>query len=772
MTDAEKSEEVGGDKVGKLGTLGSTSSKESPISMAEVTSGDKAIMGGSGDEQIYDPVQQSVLSSKGFTNKNKQRDERGSVDLEEIVEEHNVTNRYLGLGKFLATISGYHCKRSWQFPSAGAKPLVPRASPISGIIESKTGVLTVTKLVPKDNTLFVPAFFGDRRVGFSCSMPPFRCPDSFTSTFDLCGGCRVCCTEHQVFPSKLMGTLVVGDAYTPTDLGGKGLCVPVYRQHNAGFRDIRNSLRFILHPHQMQGGSYAGSPNLIIISLPAYLKAVGPEHYLNEFQAFKGWAKHFLQTGCDWDMDDPHVFEPCDNSVEVCEGFALFKRGDSGLAESFAVIQRSLKILTAHVPSNKSNFFYEVTQKVMVKHCIDYPPQTEMTRYHPIYPVRPEFEVYDHGDKYEGLPESCFVGRCVDPEVGDFFKKELISHISAFYINGPRGGYVKFLPQPEDIESAIPCDPAGQAISPEKIFEPNSLPINKTRVIVIGHSNMHALFNELKTTIEDTVVYFKYPFDVLASKLSIESFVAGLELSSHDICVLGGQGNSLLQGMLTPDYEASKPSGTPAESKVVGAGQTKVCHALKVASYYPEYFDNFGVFAEKLVNGVEQTGARVIFITPFPRYPVACCTLSDHFGAANYKGNLFNAEIVRLGTYISRMLPLKDAYVLTPEDLSLRDINDWVSKGGMIQSDGVHLTIKGLKAVVVATQKCLHLLKVAPPESKPLAGAPVPAGMLFSGWIKSYREVCGFKELIPHSYQKRTLAGNGQQGGPFKYRRH
>ena len=78
----------------------------------------------------------------------------------------------------------------------------------------------------------------------------------------------------------------------------------------------------------------------------------------------------------------------------------------------------------------------------------------------------------------------------------------------------------------------------------------------------------------------------------------------------------------------------------------------------------------------------------------------------------------------------------------------------------------------GDEQIVVATQKCLHLLKVAPPESKPLAGAPVPAGMLFSGWIKSYREVCGFKELIPHSYQKRTLAGNGQQGGPFKYRRH
>ena len=48
--DAEKSEEVGGDKVGNLGTLGSTRSKESPTSTAEVTSGDKAIMGGSGDE--------------------------------------------------------------------------------------------------------------------------------------------------------------------------------------------------------------------------------------------------------------------------------------------------------------------------------------------------------------------------------------------------------------------------------------------------------------------------------------------------------------------------------------------------------------------------------------------------------------------------------------------------------------------------------------------------------------------------------------------------
>ena len=58
--------------------------------------------------------------------------------------------------------------------------------------------------------------------------------------------------------------------------------------------------------------------------------------------------------------NDPCVLKPCESKVEVCEGFALFKRGDSGLAESFSVVARSMKILADVNPSNNPGFFHEV----------------------------------------------------------------------------------------------------------------------------------------------------------------------------------------------------------------------------------------------------------------------------------------------------------------------------------------------------------------------------------------------------------------------------
>ena len=629
---------------------------------------------------------------------------------------------------------------------------------MSGLIETKAGGLAVTKLVPKED-LSAPGFYGDRRTGFCSWLNGFICPDSYSISFDLMGGCRVCSSEHQVFPSNLMGTLVVGDAYTPCDIGGKGKCVPVFRQHNAGFREIKDSLRFLLRLRKTQGGSYVGRPNLIIISLPAYLKAVGPERYLLDFQKFKGWVKHFLQTGSDYELDDHRVLKPCDSGVEVCEGFALFKRGDSGLAESFSVIARSLKILTAVDPSNKSGFFHEVMQNTMTEYCLDPPPHSGLVRYYPIVPVEPTFCYHSHMTIYAGLPELQFVDGNVNPEVGVFYKKELISRISAYYSKGSMGDYIEFLPLLDDIESAIPCDPAGQPISPENTLQPNSN--SETRVLVIGNSNMHIIHNELKKTIEDTVDFVKYPFDFLAEHSEIESFVAGLNLTSSHICVLGGQGNSLLQGMSTPKFKKHEPSGKPAGFTTIGAGKTKVFHALNVASYDPEYLDKFGEFAEKIVGIVSLTGAKVIFITPFPRYPTACCSQSGHF-CAGFDGNLFNAEVVRLGTFIALLQPLKDAFVLTPEDFSHRD--DYVSRGfiSMIRPDCVHLTDRGIKAVVRAASKCVHLLKVVPPAPIPALGDPIPSGTNFSTWCESYRETCGFEMLKPTGSGKRPAPSSGQ----------
>ena len=119
---------------------------------------------------------------------------------------------------------------------------------------------------------------------------------------------------------------------------------------------------------------------------------------------------------------------------------------------------------------------------------------------------------------------------------------------------------LKFLPLAKDIESAIPYDPAGQAISCENSQSLISVSAETPRIMVASNSNM-----------------------------------------------------------LT---------------------QTKVFHALYVPSYDTEYLNKFGVYAESICKVVGQTGAKVIFIPLFPRYPKACCSQSGHFWAG-YDGNLF-----------------------------------------------------------------------------------------------------------------------------------
>ena len=185
-------------------------------------------------------------------------------------------------------------------------------------------------------------------------------------------------------------------------------------------------------------------------------------------------------------------------------------------------------------------------------------------------------------------------------------------------------------------------------------------------------------------------------------------------------------------------------------------------HREQVASYDPEYFDNFGVFAENILSCVKQTGAKVIFIPPFPGYPNACWTQSGHF-FANFDFNLFNTEVVRLGTYFSHLASLKEAIVLTPEDFSHRD--DWVSRGmiSMLFTDCVHLSDKGLRAVVSATAKCVHLLKVVPSAQIPTLGDPIPAGTVFSVWVETFQELCGFESLKPFKSGKHTSSHSGQQ---------
>jgi hypothetical protein len=102
----------------------------------------------------------------------------------------------------------------------------------------------------------------------------------------------------------------------------------------------------------------------------------------------------------------------------------------------------------------------------------------------------------------------------------------------------------------------------------------------------------------------------------------------------------------------------------------------------------------------------------------------------------------FNAEVVRLGTFISHLESLKNTCVFChPED--------WVSRGMMIRPDCEHLTRKGMGLVCRAVKMCVPLYRAVPAVSKPTLGIPIPNGTNFSNWVEHFREVCSFKSLKP-----------------------
>ena len=707
------------------------------------------------------PEPRSDIESVQGVDFNLSRDERGSVNENEVIENIVVAEDaipryavlpYLRLADYLNKNVINVIKRAWQVPPRVAKPLTPLVAPRSGLVQTQGGGKAVTKLVPKVN-LSAPNFFGDRRSGYAINLEGFSCQSSYTCTFDIARDCRICPNEHEAFSSNLMGTLVVGDSYTPCIIGGGGKCVPVFRQHNAGFREITYSLKFLLKYRKSSvTGKPCSRPNLIIVSLPGHLQAVGPDQYLKEFNIFKGWIQHFLQTGRDYDSADARIHSPCTTSVQVFEGFAPFIQGDRGISESYAVLARSFEILSAVEPTMNPGLFYKAFENTMVKFGSD-SNKSEMVRYVAVDPVKPEFEVYEDRTVYTGLPKALLGSEnVVDPEVGVFFMQELVSMVRVLISKGVKGSFLDSLPLPAEIESAIPTGPDGRLTSPEDDENLNVLTSSNTRVVVVGNSNLKLISEELNKTIKDTVVYVKYPFNIFANSNEISAFIDSLELKKADVLVLGGQGNSLLQGMLTPKFKKHLPSGVPAGFSTFGAGRSKIFHALNVASYDPEYLDNFGVFIEKIMGFVNQTGARTVFIPPFPRYPTVCCTQSGHF-CAGYDGNLFNAEVVRLGTYISRLESLKDAFVLTSEDICHRD--DWVSRGKMLKDDRVHLTDKGVAVVRSLIQKCHHFWTVMD-MPKPTLGPSVPSGISFSRWVEAHREHCGFEDLKPSGAFKRS----------------
>ena len=147
------------------------------------------------------------------------------------------------------------------------------AAPRSGLMQTQGGGKAVIKLVPKVN-LSSPNFFGDWRSGMPLTLKVFHVTQA---TFD----CRICPNEHEAFLLNLVGTLVVGDSYTSCIIGGGGKFVPVFRQHNDPFPEITYSLKYLLKYRKSAAtGKPCSCPNLIIVSLPGHLQAVGPRQYL------------------------------------------------------------------------------------------------------------------------------------------------------------------------------------------------------------------------------------------------------------------------------------------------------------------------------------------------------------------------------------------------------------------------------------------------------------------------------------------------------------
>ncbi len=151
-----------------------------------------------------------------------------------------------------------------------------------------------------------------------------------------------------------------------------------------------------------------------------------------------------------------------------------------------------------------------------------------------------------------------------------------------------------------------------------------------------------------------------------------------------------------------------------------------------------------------MMETISKSGAKVVVVTPFPKYMRSCCTHAGHI-YAGFSGNVFNAKIIRLGTFLSRLLSVAGSFVLTPEDFCDRD--NWVIRGNMISDDYVHLTPKALNLVQDSIQRCIHYLEVPIPS----LGSCVPEGMLFSDWIDSFRSTCWFDDLKSSGNAKRQM---------------
>ena len=142
------------------------------------------------------------------------------------------------------------------------------------------------------------------------------------------------------------------------------------------------------------------------------------------------------------------------------------------------------------------------------------------------------------------------------------------------------------------------------------------------------------------------------------------------------------------------------------------------------------------------------------FGTPLPRYYQRCCDKAGHFDPYFNAGD-FNAEILRLGVFLSRLPCMKNTLCITPEDICSRD--SWMSRGDMLQHDLVHLTPRGLILLRNLTHRGItYLNSNTNPKPGSTGDCTIPESLNFAQWVVEFRENCGYDTLVASNLAKRT----------------
>ena len=637
------------------------------------------------------------------------------------------------------------------------KPPFPFAAPKKAVANSNDGGLAIVNCIPICNPL-QPEFFtsNDKKAGCTVELGFFKCNSTYSISFDLMRKCRVCRFDHNVFPKENSGALIIGDSYTPSTVGGFDRCIPVFRLNNPSFEDCATSLKYILRNRTDQNGKSLAGPRIIIISLPSLLGAVGPEQYLAEFKAFKNWIQHFLTSGDDINPRDSRISRPYNGPIEVFEGFALFKQDDFGLSQSYAVLSRSMNILNAVDPVQNPGFLYNAHAELMEEICLNPPPKEDLIRFIAIPPVKQEFNVYEKGLLFPGVQEDNLDNTIIKSLVYSRFYRNITVKLHERYVKLGLENELVTLPRLEDFSEPLTTRPQADLDSQEFL---NVLPFNgcediNPRVVIIGHSIMSKLSKSLETVLDSELVFVKCPLKLKSSMIEIKAFFDNQDLTENDTLVLGMYGNSLLQGTVKQRYNAPKPSGEPENFQIENGKNGGVFYPLNAAGYDPIYMNLFGDHLTNIMKILTPRNIKVCVITPLPRYYQRCCDKAGHFDPYFNAGD-FNAEILRLGVFLSRLPCMKNTLCITPEDICSRD--SWMSRGDMLQHDLVHLTPRGLILLRNLTHRgIIYLNSNTNPKLGSTGDCTIPKSLNFAQWVVEFRENCGYDTLVASSLAKRT----------------